>query len=57
MYGDGFIYILGGFFGVMLATLLGLVAELIWGDWATTMSVWTIATILGWWIFLGGRRE
>ena len=57
MYGNGFIYVIGALFATLFALFLGLMTEVIFHDWATSMSVFCIAFILGLRAFVGGRRS
>ncbi len=54
MYGDDFIYVLGTVFAFMFAVFTGLVTEVVFQDWAATMSVFCISFILGLWAFFWG---
>lgn len=57
MYGDDFFYVIGAIFAVLFAILVGLATEVIFDDWAASMSAFSISFILGLWAFVGGRRS
>lgn len=54
MYGDDFIYVIGAIFAALFALFMGLVTEVIFRDWAASMSVFCISFILGLWAFFWG---
>ncbi len=57
MYGNDFIYVIGALFATLFALFLGLMTEVIFHDWAASMSVFCIAFILGLWAFVWGGRS
>ena len=57
MYGDDLIYVIGAIFAALFALFTGLVTEVIFRDWAASMSVFSISFILGLMVFVGGRRS
>lgn len=54
MYGDDFIYVIGAIFAALFALFMGLMTEVIFHDWAASMSVFSISFILGLMVFLWG---
>ena len=57
MYGDDFIYVIGAIFAALFALFMGLMTEVIFHDWAASMSVFSISFILGLMVFLGDHRN
>lgn len=57
MYGNDFIYVLGTVFATLFALFLGLMTEVLFRDWAASMSVFFISFILGLMVFVWGHRS